>query len=123
MHYKHGLFAGSFDPITEGHLDIIQRAIPLCDKLTVGVFINSEKKCMISVEERVAKIKEAVRDFPPSRSSQTMVSLAFMPKSMVVTCSFADIATKPTSPTSKRFASITTIMRKFPPFCSKPHRI
>ena len=64
MHYKHGLFAGSFDPITEGHLDIIQRAIPLCDKLTVGVFINSEKKCMFSVEERVAKIKEEVRDFP-----------------------------------------------------------
>jgi len=64
MHFRHGLFPGSFDPITEGHIDIIRRACAICDCVTVGVFVNSEKSCLFSIEERVAKIKEALADLP-----------------------------------------------------------
>ena len=64
MHFHHGLFPGSFDPPTEGHLDIIRRATSVCDKVTVGVFINPEKSCLFSIEERVAKLQEMLSDFP-----------------------------------------------------------
>ena len=64
MHFRHGLFPGSFDPPTEGHLDIIRRATSICDKVTVGVFVNPEKSCLFSMEERVAKLQEMLSDFP-----------------------------------------------------------
>ena len=64
MHFRHGLFPGSFDPVTEGHLDIIRRATSLCDKVTVGVFVNPDKSCLFSIDERVTKLKQALRDFP-----------------------------------------------------------
>ena len=64
MHFRHGLFPGSFDPPTEGHLDIIRRATSICDKVTVGVFVNSEKSCLFSMEERVAKLQEMLSQFP-----------------------------------------------------------
>lgn len=64
MHFSHGLFAGSFDPVTEGHLDIIRRACSVCDRVTVGVFVNPNKSCLFSMEERVAKLREATKDMP-----------------------------------------------------------
>jgi pantetheine-phosphate adenylyltransferase len=47
------LFPGTFDPVTLGHVDIIQRAIPLFDKIIVGVGINAAKSPMFSPEQRL----------------------------------------------------------------------
>ena len=52
-----GLYPGTFDPITLGHLDIIQRATKLVDRLIVGVAINEAKKPLFSLEERVAIVE------------------------------------------------------------------
>ena len=53
-----GLYPGTFDPVTNGHLDIIGRAVKLVDKLVIGVAINRDKGPMFSLEERVAIIQE-----------------------------------------------------------------
>lgn len=54
------LFPGSFDPLTNGHLDTITRAAKLFDEVVVGVFINTSKRSFFSEEERMSLIKEAV---------------------------------------------------------------
>ncbi|NVJ63569.1 MAG: pantetheine-phosphate adenylyltransferase [Flavobacteriaceae bacterium] len=51
------VFPGSFDPLTLGHVDIIQRALPLFEKLIIAIGVNSEKKSMFSLEDRIAAIK------------------------------------------------------------------
>ena len=56
---KSAVFPGSFDPITLGHIDIIERSIPLFDEIIIAVGSNSQKKYMFSVEKRIAFIKEA----------------------------------------------------------------
>ena len=53
-----GLYPGTFDPVTNGHLDIIGRAVKLVDKLVIGVAINRDKGPMFSLEERMAIIQE-----------------------------------------------------------------
>ena len=58
------LFPGTFDPLTLGHVDIINRAIPLFDKIIVGIGTNVAKKPMFSAEQRVAWIKEIYKDEP-----------------------------------------------------------
>ena len=55
---------GSFDPITNGHLDIIERASRVFDELLVGVLVNPDKKNLFTVDERVEQIKKLVRNFP-----------------------------------------------------------
>lgn len=55
------LYAGSFDPITLGHLDIVERASNIFDEVVVGVVVNLEKKTMFSFEERMSMIKEATK--------------------------------------------------------------
>jgi pantetheine-phosphate adenylyltransferase len=55
---------GSFDPITNGHLDIIERASRVFDELLVGVLVNPDKKNLFTVDERVEQIKRLVRNFP-----------------------------------------------------------
>ena len=54
------LYTGSFDPMTNGHLDIIKRAARLCDELTVGIIGNPQKKAMFTLEERAAMMREAL---------------------------------------------------------------
>ncbi|MBE7016278.1 MAG: pantetheine-phosphate adenylyltransferase [Ruminococcaceae bacterium] len=54
------VYPGSFDPITNGHLDIIKRASKIYDKLIVGVLDNSSKKPMFSAEDRKKMIDEAI---------------------------------------------------------------
>ncbi len=58
------LYTGSFDPITNGHLDIIERSAKLFDTLTVAVVDNVSKSSMFSLDERVRIVKEAVAHIP-----------------------------------------------------------
>ena len=61
------IYPGSFDPVTLGHLDIIQRAARNCDELIVGVLNNKSKSPLFTVEERVAMLKDVVRNIPNVR--------------------------------------------------------
>ena len=54
------IYPGSFDPITNGHLDIIKRGSKIFDKLIVGVLINIDKKGLFDIEERVELIKKSI---------------------------------------------------------------
>ena len=60
---KRALFPGSFDPITNGHEDILLRALPLFDEIIIGVGFNSEKKFMFSLEERINFIKKTFKKY------------------------------------------------------------
>ena len=59
---KIAVYPGSFDPITNGHLEILKRALNIFDRVIVLVAVNPEKQTRFSAEERVAMIKEAVND-------------------------------------------------------------
>ena len=61
---KRAIYPGSFDPVTLGHMDIISRAAKAVDELIVAVLINSAKKPLFSVEERVSMLEEITRDIP-----------------------------------------------------------
>jgi pantetheine-phosphate adenylyltransferase len=54
---------GSFDPVTNGHLDIIGRAAGLYDEVVVAVLVNITKKCLFTVDERVDMLREVTRDY------------------------------------------------------------
>ena len=56
------VYPGSFDPITNGHLDIITRGSKIYDKLIVAVLVNVDKKALFSIEERVNLIKKVTKD-------------------------------------------------------------
>ncbi len=58
------IYPGSFDPITLGHLDVIRRAAGIFDKLIVVVMVNSKKKTLFTVEERVELISRVIKDIP-----------------------------------------------------------
>lgn len=62
MKIRRAIFPGSFDPLTNGHLDIIKRSLPLFDEVIVAVLNNPAKDPMFSVEERCEMIGETVRD-------------------------------------------------------------
>ncbi len=55
---------GSFDPITNGHLDIVHRAATMFDRLVVAVLRNTEKQCLFSIEDRVTLIRESLQGVP-----------------------------------------------------------
>ena len=55
-----GLYPGTFDPLTLGHVDIIRRASYLVDKLVIGVAVNNSKSPMFSLQERVNMINEEI---------------------------------------------------------------
>lgn len=58
------VYPGSFDPITLGHLNVMERASRLFDRLVIGVGINIEKQCMFAPEERVELIRTATQGLP-----------------------------------------------------------
>ncbi|MDR3332833.1 MAG: pantetheine-phosphate adenylyltransferase [Synergistaceae bacterium] len=58
------VYPGSFDPFTNGHLDVTERGATIFDELIVAVLINSEKRAMFSVEERQMMVREAVVHLP-----------------------------------------------------------
>ena len=61
------IYPGSFDPVTFGHLDIIERSAKIVDELVVGVLNNSAKNSLFSLEERVSMIKEMTAHIPNVR--------------------------------------------------------
>lgn len=61
---KRALFPGSFDPLTLGHYDIIQRGVKLFDEVIVAIGVNASKKYMFSLEERKKFIEDAFKDEP-----------------------------------------------------------
>ena len=61
---RRAIFPGSFDPLTLGHYDIIQRGITLFDELVIAIGINAEKRYMFTLEERKRFIEEAFADEP-----------------------------------------------------------
>ena len=67
---KRAVFPGSFDPITLGHLDIVERSIPLFDKIIIGVGTNSEKKYMFSLKKRMDFIEETFSNYNKISVSQ-----------------------------------------------------
>lgn len=61
---RRAVYPGSFDPLTNGHLDIIERAARIVDELIVGVLNNSTKNSLFSIDERVSMIKEETAHIP-----------------------------------------------------------
>ena len=61
---RKAIYPGSFDPITFGHLDIIERSSKIVDELVIGVLNNSAKNSLFSLEDRVSMIKEMTKDYP-----------------------------------------------------------
>ncbi|MBQ9765921.1 MAG: pantetheine-phosphate adenylyltransferase [Lachnospiraceae bacterium] len=61
---RRAIYPGSFDPITLGHLDLIERALKITDELIVGVLNNNSKKALFTPEERVEMIKEVTSHLP-----------------------------------------------------------
>jgi pantetheine-phosphate adenylyltransferase len=56
------IYPGSFDPLTNGHLSLIQRGLELFDRLIVGILVNPKKTPLFTIEERKQLIKDAVKD-------------------------------------------------------------
>jgi len=61
---KNAIYPGSFDPVTMGHLDIIERASKVFDEVIVGVFLNPDKKSLFSLCERVSLIERVTSKYP-----------------------------------------------------------
>jgi pantetheine-phosphate adenylyltransferase len=62
MNMKIAVYPGSFDPLTNGHLDILKRALNVFDKVILLLAVNPKKKSVFTVEERLSMMKEAVKD-------------------------------------------------------------
>ena len=58
------IYPGSFDPVTNGHLDIIERGLKLFDRIIVAVLLNISKKPLFTVEERLELLRQSVQQFP-----------------------------------------------------------
>lgn len=58
------LFAGTFDPFTRGHQSLLQRALPLFDRIVVAIGTNAGKQCMFTLQERIQAIEELFTDEP-----------------------------------------------------------
>jgi pantetheine-phosphate adenylyltransferase len=64
MNKKIAVYPGSFDPITYGHLDIIERGLEVFDEIVIAVARNSEKNSLFTTEERIRHIEETIGDNP-----------------------------------------------------------
>jgi pantetheine-phosphate adenylyltransferase len=61
---RHAVYAGSFDPVTLGHVDIVRRGARLFDRVTVGIGINPDKQPLFTPEERLQLLKDVFAEFP-----------------------------------------------------------
>ena len=68
-----GLYPGTFDPVTLGHLDIIERAMALVDRLVIGVAINRDKGPLFALEERVAMVQAECAKITERRGGEIVV--------------------------------------------------
>ena len=73
MSTKIGIYPGSFDPITLGHLDIIQRSLHVVDQLVVAVSNNKSKKHMISIEDRLTLVQQTVSELPAEIKKKNII--------------------------------------------------
>lgn len=73
---RRAVFPGSFDPLTNGHLDILQRSAPLFDEMIVAILNNADKHPMFSVEERVEMIEAVLSDLPTGDCKITVDSFS-----------------------------------------------
>jgi pantetheine-phosphate adenylyltransferase len=64
MGIKRAIYPGSFDPVTNGHLDLIQRALGIFDEVVVAVAVNKEKTPLFSTEERISLLKKCLGEKP-----------------------------------------------------------
>lgn len=80
------VYAGSFDPVTLGHLDIIERAIPLCDKLVVLVSHAQNKNYQFTVEERFSFLKQATQHIKNIHIDSSSLLLADYMKKNTYNC-------------------------------------
>ena len=64
---KTAIYPGSFDPITNGHLDLIERGLKIFDEIIVAIAVNPVKKPLFTIEERVELIREVLEDHPRVR--------------------------------------------------------
>ncbi len=68
-----GFYPGSFDPVTNGHLDVIERACRLASKLVVGVGVNIKKKPLLPAEQRIALLKQTCA--PIEKRTETEIEI------------------------------------------------
>ncbi|MDY7034977.1 MAG: pantetheine-phosphate adenylyltransferase [Thermodesulfobacteriota bacterium] len=64
MSQKTAIYPGSFDPVTNGHLSVLNRALKIFDKIVIAILRNSQKTPLFSIDERIDMIKEALKDTP-----------------------------------------------------------
>ncbi len=76
MNLHRAIFPGSFDPLTNGHLDIINRSLPLFDEIIIAVLNNPDKNPMFSVEERCAIIEEILLEIEKGECRLTVDSFS-----------------------------------------------
>src|SRR6478752_10353858 len=69
-----GLYPGTFDPVTLGHLDIIKRAVKLVDHLVIGVATNASKSPMFTLDERVAMVKAEAEKLAAGHATMDVVA-------------------------------------------------
>ena len=73
---RRAIFPGSFDPLTNGHLDIIRRSSPIFDEIVIAVLNNPEKHPMFSVDERCSIIRDTIPDVPSDGCKLTVDSFS-----------------------------------------------
>jgi len=71
---KIAVFPGSFDPVTIGHIDIINRGLPLFNKLIIGIGVNSQKKYLFALEKRIEWLKK-IYEFEPRVTVESYTGL------------------------------------------------
>ena len=74
-----GIYPGTFDPFTNGHMDIVRRAMHIVDQLVIGVAVNTEKLPMFTFEERVEILKEEINDLKKSNGIDSKKTIEVKP--------------------------------------------
>jgi pantetheine-phosphate adenylyltransferase len=98
-----GLYPGTFDPVTNGHMDIIGRAVKLVDRLVIGVAQNDDKGPLFSTAERVEMVRAEVARFGDKVEVRPFSSLLMhFAEELDATSSCAACAPSPTSNTNSR---------------------
>src|SRR4029079_18249180 len=79
---RRAIYPGSFDPVTNGHLDIIERGCKLFDEIIIGILVNPEKEPFFTVEERKEMLNEVVKSISKGRGTVRVDSFS----GLVVKC-------------------------------------